>query len=299
MPRYVPGWIPDEAATARFVESLPLGRRTFVEAAPSLVQNDDRDAMVYRAIAKCMKVARLQARNQGSVGSCVGHGTATACDLTTACEIVHHHQAERWPGPCAADAYYALGRDLAGMLGRWDGSHGAAAAKAVRHGSLHMTRYGEHDLTRYSPSRAKQWAWHGVPVSLKNVAAKHPFRAVAQVKRADEARGALQNGYGINVCSSQGFSSKRDADGFAKARGTWMHSMAVIGYRGGRRRGFLIQNSWGDRWIEGSVWPDDQPHGSFWCEWPVMERMLSQRDAFAYSNYDGFVEQRLDPAWAG
>jgi hypothetical protein len=164
----------------------------------------------------------------------------------------------------------------------------------VLFGSLHMKAYGEHDLSAYSSSRCREWASRGVPDAIKAIAKEHPFRSAVRVRTCEEARAAIQNGYCINICSGQGFKSRRDDDGFAQASGSWPHSMSLRAYRGGTRRGFLIQNSWGNGWITGPIWPEDMPQGSFWCSWDTMARILRQGDSFAYSNYDGFQQQNID-----
>lgn len=291
------GYTPNPEATDRFVLSLPPRLRLFSSAAPDLVaDDDDSDAFPYRAIAVCMGVPgqRLHARNQGNVGSCVGNATATAGDVTTACEIVYQKQPERWVAPMAADGMYSLGRDVSGNLGRGDGSYGGAAAKAMRFGTIHMVKYGDVDLTKYSAQRCRDWSARGVPAAVKEAARSHPCKTTTPATTCEELRAACRNYYGANVCSGQGFSSKRDADGFCKASGSWSHSMAVIAYRGGKRRGFLIWNSWGDNASSGPIWPIDMPHGSFWCDWDVMAKMLRGRDTFAYSNYDGFKRQKIN-----
>jgi hypothetical protein len=55
----------------------------------------------------------------------------------------------------------------------------------------------------------------------------------------------------------------------------------------------LIQNSWGPSWISGPK-KHEQPDGSFWCDAEVLERnILSARDSFAFSNFEGFPPQKL------
>lgn len=292
------GWRPDPEATEEFVAGLRWKSYAAAVARPIADDDDDRDALLYRATAKLLGLAageRQHSRNQGPVGSCVGHGTATGGDDTTACEIVIAKQPERWAGLMAADAMYALGRDVAGRLGRGDGSTGSAAAKAMKYGTIHMLQYGDVDLTSYSAKRCKDWARAGVPSAIKEAAKPHPCQTVTRATTPEEARSAVQNGYGGNVCSGVGYSSKRDSEGFCRRSGSWAHSMAIRGYRGesSGRRGFLIQQSWGDNANSGPIWPDDQPWGSFWITWDDMARMLRSGDTFFYSNYSGFPEQTL------
>jgi len=60
------------------------------------------------------------------------------------------------------------------------------------------------------------------------------------------------------------------------------------------RPGALIQNSWGT-WIGGPK-RHNQPDGSFWAERRSVERILSENDSWAYSEYMGFPPKKLD--WA-
>lgn len=288
------GYVPNPQATEAVIASLP--HPTFSSASPELVGDDDRDAFCWRALNQ-ISGGPVPPRNQGNVGSCVGNGTATGCDITEACQLVYQRAPQRWVARSSADGMYGLGRELSGNLGWGDGSYGGAAAKAVQFGVIHMLKYGDVDLTEYSASRCKLYGSRGVPQVVKDAAKLHPCKSATLITSPEEARAALQNGYGVNCCSGQGFASTRDKDGFARASGSWSHSMAWVGYRGGSRRGFLIWNSWGPSWISGPKYPDDQPDGSFWCDWDTVARMISGRDTFAYSNYIGFPRQDID--WSG
>ena len=70
--------------------------------------------------------------------------------------------------------------------------------------------------------------------------------------------------------------------------------MCFVGVRFGQRPGLLCLNSWGPSWVSGPKWPPDQPDGSFWVEARVATRMLSGRDSFAVSGYEGFPYRPLD-----
>ena len=112
---------------------------------------------------------------------------------------------------------------------------------------------------------------------------------------------ALQSGYAATVGSTWGTSdSQRDVDGFVSHSANWAHSMAVIGYRPASttqsgRRGFLIWNSWGSRWLSrGGVWPRDMPKGSFWISEMDMLGCIQSRDTFAFAGYEGFQERADD-----
>lgn len=292
------GWVPNPEETAKFVRSLPYA--SFAGALDGGLYGDDGNALLYKALMtaapELVKDGRLIARNQSSIGSCVGHGTATGVDATYACEVVIKKEPEKWAGRCAADAAYGLSRQVVNQNGGWEGSNGSWAAKAVMEiGTLHMVNYeGIIDLSEYTVSRCRQFQRQGLNETLRQKAGEHKMGTAALVRTVEEAKVALQNGYAINVCSNQGFSGKRDELGFMKGQGSWAHSMVILGYRGpaSGREGFLIQNSWGSDWGSGPFW-EDQPWGSFWCVPDTLSRMLRGGDSFAYSAYNGFPRQRL------
>ena len=204
--------------------------------------------------------------------------------------------------PAATEAIYGGSRvEARGVtFGGWsDGSYGAAAAKwLMGWGVLFRQPYDTADLSVYSASRAKQWGAYGCGGKgddgrLDAIAKQHPIRHVALVTNFDEAAAAIRSGYPVAVCSMQGFTSRRDADGFCRASGSWAHCMCFIAVRYDRP-GLLCLNSWGPNWVSGPKWPDDQPDGSFWVEAAVATRMLRGRDSFAVSGYQGFPYRKLD-----
>ena len=71
--------------------------------------------------------------------------------------------------------------------------------------------------------------------------------------------------------------------------------MAFTAYRGksSGREGFLCQNSWGNNWNDGAIYPNDQPHGSFWVSPEDLLFHLKQDDAYSISDYQGFKRRNL------
>jgi hypothetical protein len=119
--------------------------------------------------------------------------------------------------------------------------------------------------------------------------------AAALVSTWDELVAALQNGYPVTICSSQGFGSTRDAEGFCPARGTWGHCMFIAGVRFDRPGACIIQ-SWGPDYPTGPI-QLSQPTFSFWADRPVVERILGQGDSWALSRAPAFQKRHLPPAW--
>lgn len=268
----------------------------------------DGDAFLYRAVRKVggFSADQYPNVNQESVGCCVGCGFKHAADVSLACAIV---QGERFTWkPIAVEPIYAGSRvEVGGGQIRGDGSLGQWAAKWLkeRGGLVPMERVGRYDLTKFSPARARQWGARGagVPDELEADAKAHQVKGVALVTTTAEARRAIQQGYSVGICSDQGFDNRngtvgtRDKDGFCAPRGTWNHCMALIGWRGGSRPGFLCLNSWGDSAHAGPRWPDDMPPAAFWIDESVVGRMLAQGDSFALADVEGFPARRPLPDW--
>jgi hypothetical protein len=158
-----------------------------------------------------------------------------------------------------------------------------------------MEQVGGHDLTSYSPSRARSWGRTGVPDDLEPVARQHPVKSTALVKSWQDVDRAIRQGYPVVVCSDQGFTMDRDREGFASRQGTWAHCMAIVGAKGGRRPGGFILNSWGDSAHTGPRVPDDAPPAGFWADADTIDRMVRQGDSFALSDVQGFPNRKLPP----
>jgi hypothetical protein len=247
------------------------------------------------------KVASYYPVMRQSIGDCVAFGWAKGIMVSLACDIAIRGEAERWPGAeIATEWIYGTSRVLVGKgrLGNGDGSIGAWAARAVSppgHGTLIRKAYGSHDLTRYSGQRAKSWGYRGLPwQELEPIADKHPVsRMPGVVSSYEQARDAIANGYPVPVCSNQGFTDRRDSQGFARASGRWAHCMVFVAVDDTSRPGLLCDNSWGANWISGPK-RHDQPDGSFWVDASVCDRMLKQNDSFAVPGFDGYPSHVID-----
>ena len=71
----------------------------------------------------------------------------------------------------------------------------------------------------YGGNRAKQWGRSGVPDDIKAKAGDHKVKTATLVQTYEELEDALANGYPVPVCSNQGFTLTRDADGLLPAAG--------------------------------------------------------------------------------
>jgi hypothetical protein len=296
---YVPtmGWHRDEAVIAQNLD--PVVTAQFAETpAGRAVLAGDEDVFLWRAVRKAAGLPpdRYPNVNQGPVGSCVGAGNKHCVDVLQAVQIAAGARAE-WK-PVSVEVIYAGSRvEVGGGRIRGDGSVGAWAAKWLKdYGVVPMEQVGPHDLSSYSPSRARSWGRTGVPDDLEPAARQHPVKGTALVKSWQDVDRAIRQGYPVAVCSDQGFSMDRDREGFADRQGRWAHCMAIVGTKGGRRPGAFVLNSWGDNAHTGPRWPDDAPPAGFWADTDVIDRMVRQGDSFALSDVQGFPSRKL-PDW--
>jgi hypothetical protein len=293
--KFPTGWVKDPVAVDEVLGGLrhPVFG---VAAAPLQDSGKGKVVLLYKALEKVM--GRFPVHEQ-TIGDCVSHGHGLGIDVLSAVQILAG-SSEEWKGETSTEVIYAGSRVEVGkgQLGRGDGSIGAWAAKAVSEtiGTVVRGKYASIDLTTYSGKRAQQWGMPraGVPDELEPAAREHPVKTVSLVRTYEEARDAIANGYPVAVCSNQGFSSRRDESGFARAQGSWSHCMVWTGVDDAvSRPGVLNNNSWGPNWINGPK-RHDQPDGSFWIDADVVNRMLRSNDSFALSGYLGFPAQAID-----
>lgn len=284
------GWHPDPVAVDRVVAGMATPY--FSDAGFRILQDTpEQDVLPWQFFAQ-VAGQEYASHDQDGVGCCVGEGFATALEFLQAFQMKAGAAIEYKRVAC--ESIYALSRvEVGGGRIRGDGSVGAWAAKAVKdYGVLFREKYGDYDLAAFSPDRARLWGRNGLPDTLEATAKKYLVKTTALVRGSEEARVALANGYPVAVCSDQGFTTRRDADGFCYAKGTWNHCMAVVGYRKDRRA-FLVVNSWGDDAAAGPL-TLGQPRCSFWVKWETLDRMLRQGDSWALSAFDGFPARKID-----
>jgi hypothetical protein len=172
-----------------------------------------------------------------------------------------------------------------------DGSVGAWAAQFVQKwGVVAREVHGKYDLTNYDQARCRAWGRTGVPDDLEPTARNHPVSSITQIKTLDELKKALSQGYGVAVCSDQGFSYQRDARGVARAQGSWAHCMCIDGYHTDEngKLFFHIENSWGDKTHTGPTGWGNPSTAGFWADSATVQRMLNAGDTWAFSGVKGF-----------
>lgn len=289
------GWIADPDEVANVVASLPTTLRVFSDTPAGQVTDLPKFHYGWKAY-ETLFARPPPVKNQGQVGSCVSFGTNTAVNRTQANEIVRRNgSAAEW-SRFAEEATYGGSRvEIGGGKIHGDGSVGAWAAQFVtKWGMVPRKKYPNLDLSEYSESLCRKWGNSGVPPEFEAVAKQFPVKSFIQVKVWEEAKAAMAQGYFIAVCSNQGFDSKRDANGVARAQGNWGHCMCLDGYHieGTREYGHIV-NSWGTDWISGPTGWGNPGGDGFWAEASVVDRMLKQGDSWAFSGVTGFPARRV------
>ena len=286
------GWVDDPKAVESVMKDLPFP--VFGDVWSSIKDSGKgKCVLLYKIIES---VAKTFPMRKQTIGDCVSQGAAYAVDAIKAVDIYLHKQFEEWVGETATEDIYAGSRvQIGGGKISGDGSVGAWAADYItKYGALARQKYGEFDLSTYDGNKARQWGRSGVPKDLIPFAKEHPVQVVSRVDSYEQARDLLANGYAVTIASMQGFSNRRDEEGFAKPEGQWAHQMSILAIDDEYKRpGVLVQNSWG-AW-NGGPKRHEQPDGSFWVDADVIEkRIFSQGDSWAFSGYEGFKPRKLN-----
>lgn len=284
------GWVEDRAAVERVLESLPMP--LFGAAAPHLFGLAmPKTTLLYKAFKEV--IGSYPAYVAQKIGDCVSMGFGHGVDLLQCVEIAMGGEAEAFEYT-STEAVYGMARvDIGGgRLGNGDGAVGAWAAKAVSTiGTVSRKVAGE-----YSGERAKSWGRSGVPADIKSQAGAHKVKTVSLVASWEEAKVAIANGYPVTICSDQGFTMNRDANGFCRPSGSWNHCMLLCGFREDEHPGGFIFQSWGPDTPSGPL-SLDQPGNTFCAETSVVDRMIRQGDSWALSAFDGYPGRPLPASW--
>ncbi len=290
------GYTPNPDGTRQFLSELdkPLFSQAGEEA---IREAKGKDTFLYRSAYKAHQAVYGQPWVVGrqGIGDCVSWGFAHSAWIAQCVDWETGRLANPPPFPSTESIYggsrvEARGKKQAGYS---DGSYGGAAAKWLRDwGLIYRQQYPGHDLTKYSPERARDWGNWGNggqndQGKLDLIAKTHPAKHVALVKNFREAAAAIESGFPVAVCSGYGFRSVRDEQAFCAPSGTWQHCMALVSVRYDRP-GLLCLNSWGPSWVSGPKFPSDMPEGSFWIDAKVIDGMLAGEDSFAVGSIDGF-----------
>jgi len=295
--KYATGWNdePEEVLTV----SETLDFKTFSATPAGQIDTNDLPKHVFMWEAHQVIFGELPPiKNQGSIGSCVGFGTNTAAERTLAVQIAFKNHNQKLHMLSEEVTYGGSRVQIGGGRIRGDGSVGAWAAKfGIDYGFVARKKYDNYDLTNYSQSLCRQFGSSGVPISLQKIARESPIKETTKVTKWEDAKKAMAQGYGIAICSNVGFSGmKRDSRGVIEPKGNWNHCMALDGYytdEFGNEFGH-IENSWGGNAHTGPVGFGDPSISGFWARSDVINRMLSQGDSWAFSQFEGFPANKID-----
>jgi len=179
------------------------------------------------------------------------------------------------------------------------------------------------NLEKYDVNLSIGWGRNGTPQKVRDEAKKHQIRNATDCATWEVGRDFVANGYPLWNCSGLGWSSQRDANGYAKRSGSWSHSWVIMAFDDRpwtyEKYGFplaLYNHDWGrwntggrdiyqsadyvpsylkNDWIaKGLVNPTTGniliPEGSMWID----ARLLNSCDVTAMSSYNGYPIQDLD-----
>lgn len=299
------GWIPPESRTKKVVEAC----EAIVASMPTFFISGATESTAGKRVvlwdfAKKVLGQHIPTLRQ-MTGSCVGNGAENA-GLYVQCVEIAKGDRERFE-MLFLPYHYGRGRLRAGIRGRGEGSTGSGQAEAVRlDGYLSQEDPENADLPKPSGGpNALTWGgnveneWSdGARINSKWIekGRRHLIRSTAPVTTYEATRDAICNGYPVTVASMQGFQMRPVVDGgkaWGKPSGQWAHQMCFVGCDDDTRRpGCYCLNSWG---ADAHGQPaGDEPPGGFWVDAEIVSKMVRQNDSFAYSQFDGFPEQKLD-----
>lgn len=303
------GYSPNPIANERYVARPDVGEAKITAA--HLAQDDRRiDTALWLPLLSVMPSWQ---RGAQGIGDCVSWGNELCATMLMA--ISHYKGIGLWETTAATEAIYGGSRVEAngGSLGGYnDGSYGGAAAAwltkwgvLLRKDYSSVTGNSDHNLTKYSSSRAKEWGNYGCggpkdargEGPLDKVARKMPIVRATLVTDPMLAAMAIQNGYPIATCSGIGYGSmQRNSDGICRISGHWAHCMMWGGvrWRGGAPQ-FRNFQSWGKSCSgpDPGIVHQAVSDCSWWITTDDAEAHLRGRDTFILSDLAGMPIQKL------
>lgn len=295
------GWVPNPREVERILQQLPSP--FFGAAAPHLQDSGKgKDVFLWKAEEQLTGKVRLP-HNQ-KLGDCVSHGFSGAVDDLRFVRIAWYNDTAEDFVETSSEAIYGGARIEIGkgQCGVQDGAVGAWAADwLLKYGIIPRLSYNVQgipvDLTQYSPALAKLWGIKGVPSDLENVAREYPAKTVSLVSSWEEVRDAIAGAKcPVTICSNQGFTTTRDANGFCSPQSVWQHCTYFRGISDNPKRpGGAYQQSWGEGMPTGPLHVTlphglelDMPEGCFFVDAEIIDRMVKQGDSFVIADIIGY-----------
>lgn len=295
MPEYGPqGWIDDQKEVELIASELE--HAYFGDAAPSLKGSGKNTINLLHN--NFDKLGIKFPHQVQKIGDCVSFAAAHITDTLAVTEIANGER-EEWKAMTATEYLYSVSRiNIGGGRLSGDGSVGAWVVKGMKsYGTLIRQKYSYVDLSVYSGSRAKSWGSKGLPKTLLDIGKEHVIDNYSLCKNSEDVCDSIANDNPVIICSRQGFSNRRDKDGFCKPSGSWSHAMAIIAVDTKHKRpGVLILNSWPLSYISGPK-RHNQPQCSFWADLDVIDRMCRMNDTWAISGFNGYEKSNRDVKW--
>lgn len=251
------------------------------------------------------------------IGDCVSFGAELACTLLTAKHAYKKRRKSAFKEAATESIYggcrvEALGKSSGGWS---DGAYGAAAATWVRKwGVLYREDYSqktgnkEHNLSRYSSKKAKDWGNYGCGGQndrgeLDELAKGHPVKTISQMGSFDDVAAAIAGSKTpVTIASQYGTDMRRDRDGFCQWNGSWSHQMSLIAIRFDKP-GALCAQSWGPNSASGPHYPESMPNNirgfTWWIPERDVDRICRSGDCWAFGDIDGWRIDKADwsKAW--
>lgn len=284
------GWVDDPAD---FEDQLAAMSEPLFSSAATILKDSGKGKVVLLYDVLREIAGYIPEPLQTSAPDCVSHACASALDLLKAVEIKTGDR-EEWLSRTACEPIYSTARVQIGRMRYSRGTTNTHAIQAmIKFGTLRRDKYGKVDLTDYSSSRAVSWGRQELPKSLIDISRDHPINDFNLIQNYEQARDAMANGFPVVVASNQGFTSKRDKEGFCKPSGTWNHSMCCAAVDDAYSRpAILILNSW-PKYLSGPT-RHNNPPSSFWCDAEVFNRMCRHKDTYCMVDFNGYRKREIN-----
>lgn len=248
-------------------------------------------------------------------GDCVSHSTTKAGLLTMVCDV-ESGQADEVSGRLEACPTVSLIGIKNGVVSSeanywWRGYNSdgwsceASAQVALEKAALWLRQdYPELgiDLTKYSGSMAGKYGRTPPPSNIREAGKDHLMRTATKLSGSNKRellRDYLANGYGVSTCGGEGYSKRRDENGYSPRSGSWSHAFPAWGFddrpiikdKYGESL-VLAGNNWGV-WNGGGTrilgTDIDIPPGFWWTKWSEFKN----RSLIALSGANGWAARKL------
>jgi len=211
-------------------------------------------------------------------------------------EIVRLGQPEKYR-PLFAPWLYAISRCTPeggrNQLRGGAGSRGTWVATTIKYGVLAADETG---VPAYSGRIADQWGENRGWQDFQQVAIKHQFRTVAEMKSAADAADAINNGYFVTIAGNREYPNQltnRGGKGWYGRGPRYPHQTSLLAFDVNPEPCFYDSNQWPGH-AQGQ---SDGPDGGGWRTFDYIDREIKsgEVECFAFSMFDGFPGEAMKP----